>query len=45
MEGSDLLLPGVISLRRGGGGALASRLGIGPVLGILLAGIAIGPGD
>lgn len=44
MEGSDLLLAGVLFLFAAVVAVpLASRLGIGPVLGYLLAGIAIGP--
>ena len=44
MEGSDLLLAGVLFLFAAVAAVpLASRLGIGPVLGYLLAGIAIGP--
>ena len=44
MEGSDLLTAGVLFLFAAVAAVpLASRLGIGPVLGYLLAGIAIGP--
>jgi glutathione-regulated potassium-efflux system protein KefB len=44
MEGTDLLLAGVLFLFAAVAAVpLASRLGIGPVLGYLLAGIAIGP--
>jgi potassium efflux system protein len=44
MEGSDLLLAGVLFLFAAVAAVpLAARLGIGPVLGYLLAGIAIGP--
>lgn len=45
MEGSDLLTAGVMFLFAAVAAVpLASRLGIGAVLGYLLAGIAIGPG-
>ncbi len=45
MEGSDFLLAGVLFLFAAVAAVpLASRLGIGAVLGYLLAGIAIGPG-
>ena len=45
MAGSDLLLAGVLFLFAAVIAVpLASRLGIGAVLGYLLAGIAIGPG-
>ncbi len=44
MEGSDFLLAGVLFLFAAVAAVpLASRLGIGAVLGYLLAGIAIGP--
>ncbi|QKN80194.1 glutathione-regulated potassium-efflux system protein KefB [Scandinavium goeteborgense] len=44
MEGTDLLLAGVLFLFAAVAAVpLASRIGIGPVLGYLLAGIAIGP--
>ena len=44
MEGSDLLTAGVLFLFAAVAAVpLASKLGIGPVLGYLLAGIAIGP--
>jgi Kef-type K+ transport system membrane component KefB len=44
MEGSDLLLAGVLFLFAAVVAVpLAARLGIGAVLGYLLAGIAIGP--
>jgi glutathione-regulated potassium-efflux system protein KefB len=43
MEGSDLLLAGVLFLFAAVAVPLAARLGIGAVLGYLLAGIAIGP--
>ena len=44
MEGSDLMLAGVLFLFAAVAAVpLASRLGIGAVLGYLLAGIAIGP--
>lgn len=44
MEGSDLLLAGVLFLFAAVAAVpLAARLGIGAVLGYLLAGIAIGP--
>ena len=46
MAGSDLLLAGVLFLFAAVIAVpLASRLGIGAVLGYLLAGIAIGRGD
>jgi Kef-type K+ transport system membrane component KefB len=45
MEGADLLLAGVLFLFSAVVAVpLAARLGIGAVLGYLLAGIAIGPG-
>lgn len=44
MEGSDLLTAGVLFLFAAVAAVpLASKLGIGPVLGYLLAGMAIGP--
>lgn len=46
MEGSNLLLAGVLFLFAAVVAVpLAARIGIGAVLGYLLAGIAIGPGD
>lgn len=46
MEGSDLLTAELLFLFAAVAAVpLASRLGIGPVLGYLLAGIAIGRGD
>lgn len=46
MEGSNLLLAGVLFLFAAVVAVpFAARIGIGAVLGYLLAGIAIGPGD
>lgn len=46
MEGADLLTAGVLFLFAAVAAVpLAARLGIGAVLGYLLAGIAIGRGD